>query len=172
MAQKHLVRGLLAGIAGGLAASWVMNEFSGTLGQKLSDAVETPAEKQQLQAQSDGEDSTMKAADKIVETVTGGQHLTHAQREVGGPIVHYAFGAIAGGLYGALVEYADWPRAGFGTTFGGVLFATADVFGVPAAKLGPWPTEYPVSSLANPFAAHIVYGATTELVRRIVRQVI
>lgn len=172
MAQKHLVRGLLAGIAGGLAASWVMNEFSASLGQKLSDAVETPAEKQQLQSQSDGEDATMKVADKIVETVTGGQHLTHAQREVGGPIVHYAFGAIVGGLYGALAEYAEWPRAGFGTTFGGVLFASADVLGVPAAKLGPWPGEYPVSSLANPFAAHLVYGATTELVRRIVRQVI
>lgn len=170
MAERHLVRGVLAGIAGGLAASWVMNEFSATLGQKLSDAVESPAEKRQLQEQSDGEDSTMKTADRIVETVTGGRHLTHEQREVGGPIVHYTFGAVMGGLYGALAEYADWPRAGFGTTFGGVLFATADVLGVPAAKLGPWPTEYPVSSLANPFVSHLVYGATTELVRRLVRQ--
>jgi uncharacterized membrane protein YagU involved in acid resistance len=149
-----------------------MNEFSATVGQKLSESVETPAEQQQLAAQSDGEDATMKAADKIAETVTGGQHLTHSQREVGGPIVHYAFGAMMGGLYGGLSEYTDFVRAGFGTTFGGVLFATADVLGVPAAGLGPWPRDYPVSSMLNPLTAHLIYGATTELVRRAVRAVL
>ncbi len=172
MADRHLVRGILAGVAGGLAASWVMNEFSGTLGKKLSNAVETPADKQQLQQQSDGEDATMKAADRIVETVTGGRHLSHEQREVGGPIVHYSMGALMGGLYGGLSEYCDATRAGFGTTFGGILFATADVFGVPAMKFGPWPTQYPVSSLANPLASHLVYGTTTELVRRSVRSIL
>lgn len=172
MAEKHLVRGILAGIAGGLVASWVMNEFSSTLGEKLSAAVETPEEQQQLKQQSDGEDATMKAADKVVEEVTGGRHLTHEQRETGGPIVHYAMGALSGGVYGALAEYTPVARAGFGTTFGAILFASADVFGVPAAGLGQWPTEYPLSSLANPFAAHLVYGATTELVRRVVRQVL
>lgn len=172
MAEKHLVRGILAGVAGGLVASWVMNEFSTTLGQKLSQAVETPEEQQQLAAQSDGEDATMKAADKIAETVTGGRHLTHEQREVGGPIVHYAMGAVTGGIYGALAEYAPFTRAGFGTTFGAAVFTGADLFGVPAAGLGQWPGEYPVSSLANPLAAHLVYGATTELVRRLTRKIL
>lgn len=172
MAEKHLVRGILAGVAGGLAASWLMNEFSATLGQKLSEAAETPAEQQELAAQSDGEDATMKAADRIVETVTGGRHLSHEQREIGGPIVHYSMGAIAGGIYGALAEYTDLAKAGFGTTFGAVLFASADLLGVPAAGLGQWPGEYPVSSLASPLAAHLVYGAGTELVRRIVRLIL
>ena len=172
MASKHLVRGILAGVAGGLAASWVMNEFTSTLGPKLSKAVETPAEQQELNLQSDDEDASMKAADRIVETVTGGRHLSHAQREIGGPIVHYSMGAVMGGIYGALAEYTDVARAGFGTTFGGVLFATADLLGVPAMHLGPWPDEYPVSSLASPLAAHLVYGATTELVRRIVREIL
>lgn len=172
MAGKHLVRGVLAGVAGGLAAAWVMNEFNGTLGRKISDAVETPQEKRELEAQSDGEDATMKAADRIAETITGGRHLTHAQREVGGPIVHYSMGAAMGGVYGALAEYCDLTKAGFGTTFGGLLFASADVFGVPAMGLGPWPTEYPVSSLASPLVSHLVYGATTEFVRRVVRLIL
>jgi hypothetical protein len=172
MADKHIVRGVLAGVAGGLVASWVMNEFSGTLGQKLSKAVETPAEQRLLEMQSDGEDATMKAADKITETVTGGQHLTHEQREVGGPIVHYSMGALMGGLYGGLAEYSAAARSGFGTIFGGLLFASADLFGVPAAGLGRWPDQYPVSSLANPLATHLVYGATTELVRRLVREIL
>ncbi len=169
---KHLVRGVLAGLAGGLAAAWVMNEFSGTVGKKISDALETPAEKRLLAKQSDGEDATMRAADKIVETVTGGRHLTHEQREVGGPIVHYTMGALTGVVYGALAEYSTAARSGFGTTFGSLLFASADVFGVPALHLGLWPDEYPVSSWVSPFAAHLIYGATTELVRRVVRTIL
>jgi hypothetical protein len=172
MAEKHIVRGVLAGVAGGLVASWVMNEFSETLGQDLSKAVETPAEQRLLEMQSDGEDATMKAADKIAETVTGGRHLTHEQREVGGPIVHYSMGAVMGGVYGGLAEYSDVARAGFGTTFGGLLFASADLFGVPAAQLGKWPDQYPASSLVSPLTAHLIYGATTELVRRLVRQIL
>jgi uncharacterized membrane protein YagU involved in acid resistance len=169
MAEKHIVRGILAGVAGGLVASWVMNEFSATLGQELSRAVETPAERRLLEMESDGEDATMKAADKVVETVTGGRHLTHEQREIGGPIVHYSMGAVMGGVYGGLAEYSSAARAGFGTTFGGLLFASADLFGVPAMGLARWPDEYPVSSFANPLAQHLIYGATTELVRRLVR---
>ena len=172
MASKHLVRGVLAGMAGGLVAAWMMNEFSGTLGKKLDDAVESPADKRELAAESDGEDATMKAADRIVETVTGGRHLTHEQREVGGPIVHYSMGTLTGGVYGALAEYCPAVRAGFGTTFGGVLFATADVFGVPAFHLGGWPDEYPVSSYASPLVGHLIYGVTTELVRRVVREIL
>ena len=172
MSEKNILRGVLAGVVGGLAASWVMNEFSATVGEKLAETVETPEEQQQLKAQSDGEDATMKAADRIAETVTGGRHLTHAQRAAGGPVVHYAFGALAGGVYGGMAEYSDSVRAGFGTTFGGMLFASADLLAVPAFKLGGWPNEYPVSSLVSPLAAHMVYGMTTELVRRLVRRVL
>ena len=169
---KHLVRGVLAGVAGGLVAAWAMNEFATTVGKKLSEAVETPADKQELAAESDGQDATMRAADKIVETVTGGRHLTYQQREIGGPIVHYTMGAVTGGVYGALAEYCDAAKTGFGTTFGGIVFMTADVFGVPAMGLDRWPDEYPLSSWANPLASHLVYGATTELVRRAVRKIL
>src|ERR1700761_7357350 len=102
MSDRHLVRGILAGVAGGLVAAWMMNEFSGTVGKKLDDAIKTPADKQELEARSDGEDATMKAADKIVETVTGGRHLSHEQREIGGPIVHHGFGRPVGGLFRGL----------------------------------------------------------------------
>jgi putative membrane protein len=167
--NKHLVRGVLAGIAGGLAASWVMNEFSETAGKRLSKAVESPEEQKQIASKSDGEDATMKAADRIAATATGGQHLTHEQRETGGPIVHYSFGALMGGVYGGLAELVPATRAGFGTTFGAVLFAAADLFAVPALHLAPSATELPASAEAAPLAGHLVYGATTELVRRLVR---
>jgi putative membrane protein len=170
--QKSLPLGILAGVAGGLAASWVMNEFIAYPGKKLSDALETPEEKKQLAEQSDGEDATMKTADALTALATGGRHLTHEQKESAGPIIHYAFGGLMGGLYGAMAEYSPAVRAGFGTTFGAVLFAGADLFAVPALKLGGSATEYPLSSEATPLAAHLVYGATTELIRKLIRAIV
>ena len=176
MSEKnpHIVRGILAGIAGGLIASWVMNEFQAGPGKALTHAIDTPEENAAAAKQNpdDQQDATMKTADAVVETVTGGQHLTWEQQKTGGPIVHYAFGALAGGVYGALAEYSTLFSSGYGTGFGSALFAAGDLFGVPAFHLGPWPTEYPLHTLATPYAAHLVYGTTTELVRRAVRKVL
>jgi putative membrane protein len=169
--QRNLLHGVVAGIAGGLAASWVMNEFMVGPGQKLQKAVQSPEQtrEQQAHANEPKEDATMKAADKIVNTVTGGQHLSWEEKEKAGPVVHYAFGALTGGVYGALAEYSRIVRSGFGTRFGGILFGGADLFAVPALGLSTAPEDQPASALISPFAAHMVYGVTTELVRRIVR---
>ncbi|MFC6646006.1 DUF1440 domain-containing protein [Granulicella cerasi] len=170
--EKHVVRGVLAGIAGGLVAAWMMNEFQAGPGKALTRAVNTPQENADA-ALHEGEpyqDATMKTADTLTELATGGRHLTWEQQERGGPIVHYAFGAIMGGLYGGLAELCSTASAGYGTGFGSALFVGADVLGVPALGLGAWPDEYPMHTLATPYAAHLVYGATTELVRRAVRK--
>ncbi|MGC2638029.1 MAG: DUF1440 domain-containing protein [Acidobacteriaceae bacterium] len=177
---KHVLRGILAGAGAGLAASWVMNVFMAGPGQKLHEALESEDEKanervQELQRKQRGEpkeDATMKAADALVATATGGQHLSMEGRQKGGPIVHYGFGALVGGLYGGLAEYSGAVKSGFGTAFGGALFAGADLGAVPALKLSPPPSEWPASSLATPFAGHLVYGATTELLRRVLRAVL
>lgn len=171
--QKSVVRGVLAGMAGGLAAAWVMNVFMAGPGQKLQQAVQSDEENRQQQAHSSEpkEDATMKAADGIVYAVTG-NHLSPSEKENGGPIVHYAFGALTGGLYGGLAEYSSTVTSGFGTSFGGVLFSGADLLAVPALHLAPSPASQPASALASPFAAHVVYGTTTELVRRVVRKLL
>jgi putative membrane protein len=172
----HLASGILAGIAGGLVASWVMNEFMETLGPKLQEAVESAegsaSQKQTAQNEQPAEDATMKTADAVVATVTGGRHLSYEQRKVGGPVVHYAFGALMGGVYGALAEAIPETTAGLGTTFGSVLFVGADLFAVPALNLSSSPEGAPISTLASPFAAHLVYGLTTEAVRRLVRAIL
>ena len=176
--QQHAVRGILAGVAGGLAAAWVMNQFTSGAGPALQHAVQSDAEnseqdKQQEQSKQDPQpDATMKTADAIVNTVTGGEHLSWEAKQKGGPMVHYSFGALMGGVYGGLAEYSPLVRSGFGITFGAVLFAVADLVAVPALDLSGSPKDAPASSYATPLAAHIVYGTTTELVRRIVRTIV
>lgn len=169
--QKNPILGVLAGIAGGLAASWVMNEFMAGPGKALQHAVQSNAQNREEQAHSGEpkEDATMKVADNIVNTATGGRHLTWEGKQKAGPVVHYTFGALMGGIYGGMAEYSSEITAGFGTVFGGMLFSGADLIAVPALHLGPPATAQSASTLASPFAAHIVYGTTTELVRRLVR---
>lgn len=172
MAKKHPVRGILAGAAGGLVAGWVMNVWSAGPGAALAKELETPEEQKQLAELSDGEDATMKTADALVSALEGGQHLTHEQRAQGGPIVHYAYSALMGGLYGGLAEYLPVVRSGFGTSYASALFVGGDLVAVPALGLSKPLSAYPPASYAGPFSAHLVYGATTELVRRLVRKVL
>ncbi len=175
--QRHIVRGVVAGTVGGLIAAWVMNQFMAGPGVKLQHAVQTDqenkAQEQQAAAQAQtGEptiDATMKTADAIVNVVSGGRHLSLEGKETGGPVVHYAFGALMGGVYGGVAECSSLARSGFGTTFGGVLFSVADLVAVPALHLSDAPSDAPIDSYASHLAAHLVYGATTELVRRVVR---
>lgn len=177
--QRSLLRGVVAGVAGGLAAAWAMNEFMAGPGHALQEAVSGGGSESQRSSanpanQSNAEpqdDATMKTADAIVSIATGGRHLTRAQKEKGGPIVHYAFGAIMGGLYGGLAEYFSGVTSAFGTTFGSALFGGADMLAVPVLNLSG-SGETSASSLASPFAAHLVYGVVTESVRRGVRAMI
>jgi len=170
--EVHLARGIVAGIVGGLVASWVMNEFMENLGPQLEKAVSKSEESAKPQQSQDGEkpdDATMKTADAVVSTLTGGRHLSHEEKEKGGPIVHYAFGALMGAVYGAVAEEMPFATTGFGTAFGAALFTAADLVAVPALNLSQSSGDEPISSLATPFAAHLVYGAATETVRRLVR---
>src|ERR1700712_2696881 len=117
--QKHVVRGVLAGVAGGLVASWIMNEFIAGPGVKLQHAVQTDEENVQQEQQAkkqeqSGEpkiDATMKTADAIASAANGGRHLSLEEKQKGGPVVHYAFGALMGGFYGGLAEYSSIARS-------------------------------------------------------------
>lgn len=169
---KHALRGAMAGIAGGLLASWVMNEFMEGPGKKLNESLQDGGSRQKAGDQSEDETATMKAADAVVELTTGGRHLSHEGKEKGGPIVHYSYGALMGGLYGALSEFWDAPKAGMGTIFGMVLFGAGDLVAVPALHLSGSPADQPPSALMNPFLSHIVYGVTTEVSRRAIRPLI
>ena len=65
--DRHLWKGVVAGAAGGLAASWVMNQFQtgwSKAAEKLQHS-KTPQGEQERQSQSDDEDATMKTAAKI-----------------------------------------------------------------------------------------------------------
>lgn len=180
---KDLVKGAVAGLVGGLVASWTMNQFQAAW-SKAAEGFEKPHGAQSMQpsdapmedqptdqGKEDQDDATVKAAKAISEGVFG-HRLKESEKRPAGAAVHYAFGTATGGLYGAAAEIAPGVTSGLGLPFGVAFWMIADEGAVPLLGLSKGPTEYPVSTHAYALASHLVYGLTAEVTRRAVRNVI
>jgi len=167
--KRNFWKGAAAGAIGGLVAAWTMNQFQ-ALWSKASEAVEstTPRKSNGRARQEEGENATVKTAELITEKFAG-RRLRASEKEKAGALLHYGFGTLVGALYGATAEYVPQTKVGWGVPYGAAVFVGADEIAVPAFGLSKSPTEYPVSQHAYALASHIVYGATLETVRRIVR---
>lgn len=156
---KHVLRGAAIGIMAGLAASLAMNGF-----QSLWSAASGGSGS----GDRDGsEPSTVKAAERVSETVLG-QPLPDEAKPTAGEAVHYGFGALLGGLYGAIGEVVPAVRTGFGTGYGAAVALTADELLVPALGLSPGPRQVPWSSHLYGFVSHLVFGLSLEGSRRLI----
>jgi putative membrane protein len=167
-------KGALAGAIAGLAGAWTMNQFQALLSNATPKKQENEAEAQKQQEQASGGedgDATQKLAARIGRAVLG-RLITKHERDVGGPIVHYAFGCASGALYGAGAELSPLLSRGFGLPLAAALWLAADEAAVPALGLSKSPLDYPLSSHLSALAAHGVYGVTTELARRALRSVL
>ena len=177
--KRDLLKGLAAGLAGGLVASWTMNQFQAAW-SKAAEGFEKPHGAQSMQPSErdapgqEGEnkeqqdDATVKAARAISENILG-HELKESEKRAAGAAVHYAFGIATGGLYGAIAEYAPVVTTSAGLPFGVVFWALADETAVPLLGLSKGPTEYPLAVHTYALSSHLIYGITAEITRRIVR---
>lgn len=174
-------KGMLAGMAAGLVASWTMNQFQAAW-TRITEGQEKPhgAQSRQPSDGSSGEpaqdmaeqdDATVETA-KAISTKVFGHELEESEKKQAGAVVHYAFGTMSGGLYGALAEVAPQVTTGAGLPFGAAFWLAADEVAVPLLGLSKGPTEYPPSTHAYALASHLVYGVTAEMSRRALRQVL
>jgi uncharacterized protein DUF1440 len=161
----RILRGALAGAIAGLVGAYAMERFQ---------ALWAEAEKQARPTQTAGADkdepTTVKAAERVAETVLHTE-LSDEVKPVAGEVVHYGMGMFSGAIYGALAEFLPVVRAGNGLVFGAVLWWVADNMAVPAIWLAKKPSAYPTSTHAYALSSHLVYGFVTESVRRILRLV-
>lgn len=172
-------KGLASGAIGGAVASFAMNQFQAGVSRLLEHPDQHPEKKDRArQAQGwkehrqpqggEEENATVKAAVALAENVFD-RELPQEEKQPAGNAVHYAFGAATGALYGAAAEH--WPavRACEGTAFGAALWLAADEVAVPLMKLSKSPRQYPLRVHAMALGSHLIYGAVTELVRRVLR---
>ena len=148
------LKGALAGLVAGLAASIAMDGF-----QRIVSAMSKPDA---------SEPSTEKAADRISAAATGAP-IAQADRPAAGQVVHYLTGLGLGLAYGVAAEYSDAVTAGSGSAFGSATAALLDEGVVPALGLGPAPWQTSASTHAYSGGAHLVFGVVAEITRRAIR---
>lgn len=180
--RGDLLKGLAAGLAGGLAASFVMNQFQAWWGARTrgvakghgAQSLQRDAGRADVPAagpaepRPGGTDATERLAAIVAKDVFD-ERLTPAERDAYGTAIHYAYGTTTGAVYGVAAEAAPAVTAAYGLPFGLGVWLLADQLAVPALKLSRPRAEYPPSVLAYSASSHLVYGLTAELVRRAVR---
>ena len=164
--DSDFLKGLVAGVAGGLLASLVMEQFQ-ALWTKVSETLQES--EGDARTKRKAKPMTVKAADAISEQVFG-HKVRKKKQKLAGEAVHYAMGATSGAIYGAMAEVTLLVTAGEGLAFGTAVWLVADELSLPALGLSKPPTKTPLSTHVYALASHFVYGAVTEAVRRVVRK--
>ena len=149
------IRGLAIGAAGGLAGAALMG-YAHMGMAKLVTKSSPP-----------GKDATEKVAN-VVATKFTGRKLGRSKKKIGGQIVHFAFGACMGALYGLFVDAFPALTTARGAMLGTGLYVGAHALTIPALGLAPSPIKNGPVQESPEFAAHLVYGFITETVRRLI----
>jgi len=158
------MKGLVAGVASGLIASFAMEQFQG-LWSLVSKKLQDPKPGRPAKP------ATVKAADAIAQRVVG-HKVRKKHQKLAGEAMHYAMGGASAAVYGVLAEVTPAVTAAEGMAFGAVVWLAADEASLPALGLTKPPTKIPMATHVYALASHLVYGAVTEAIRRGFRRVL
>lgn len=169
--KPHIGRGILIGLIAGLAASWTMNRFQAIWSEWPAHNDAKKKERQLEESSSNNEnqyDATVKAAAAVSEGLFEHQ-LTPAEKKIARPVVHYAVSGLGGIVYCLASEFFPEVTRGFGLPYGTAFWLVVDEGMVPLLGLAKGPTQYSLSTHAYALASHLVFGATAESTRRLLR---
>lgn len=166
-----MVRGILAGIIGGLAGTWAMNHAQRAWTHAVDgEAPESAAgehDARDWQERSEGRNSNEIAAQMLANRVIG-RDLDGGELAIAAALLHFTFGAAMGGLYGAYVDRRS--RNATGIAFGLMVWLFADEIAMPVLGLSDSTLRRPVEKRLQSVTAHIVFGLATELTRDVVQR--
>lgn len=173
--DSNLAAGIVAGLAGGLAGTWVMNHVQASWSNAFHgyESQSAPGRHDSRDWQERNEEANAnELAAQAIATYTIDRPLSREELKVAAPVVHFAFGAAMGALYGGLLENAPNGHSrggiGSGAAFGTAVWAAADEIAMPLLGLSR-NYEFPLDAHAQSFVAHLAFGVAAELVRRGVR---
>lgn len=168
--RGNLGLSILIGLAGGLAATFAMTQAQGAVQKAMNGGQPQRPESQEEEQREINEQSTVKLADKVSRSVTD-QGIPEEQKQTAGNTVHYTFGTLMGGVYGALASTLKDAPLGTGILFGIGLWLATDEFLLPQLGLSKPPRERDLKEHAYEASAHALYGlcldATNQLRKRI-----
>jgi putative membrane protein len=147
-----LVKGLLAGVAGGLAGSAAKIVAEKLFPPRTQGQPEPP--------------------ELIVERVAhaAGEQPSETAKQVAGQGIHWGFGTMLGGVYGVAAELSPGVTSWRGSVFGLTVNRLAHKGLLPGLDLIEPVPQQPAQERVSEWVSHVVYGVTTDLVRRAVRK--
>ena len=140
--KRSLMKGMLAGLVGGLAAAVVKTAAERFFAGRTNGEVQTHAALAE------------RFPEKMGRLLTAGEELAAAET------IHWGVGAGAGAVYGGVAEYFPAATAKDGASFGLTLATVSNRLSGAQTTLDK----------TSGMAAHLVYGVVTETVRRFVRK--
>jgi putative membrane protein len=147
--DRSLFKGFLAGAIGGLV---------GAAAKAAGEAVYPPRTQGQI------------APPAVLVNRMAGRPLSETEEEVSVRAIHWGFGALAGGVYGALAEYQPAVTRRLGASFGLALCGMMHASALPMMGLTEHPSDQPAREHASELVTHVIYGVATELTRRLARK--
>jgi putative membrane protein len=146
--DRCILKGAVAGLIGGLAGSGA---------KVLAEQIFPPRTRGQT------------PPPVVLAEQVAGHPLPPAEKQAAMQTIHWGFGAIAGAVYGAIVEVepslAAWRGAAFGLTLNKITHESV----LPRMGLSAPREEQPTQERISEWVTHAVYGIFTDAVRRIVR---
>ena len=172
--RVSVARGAAAGAIAGAVASSAMIVFNHLLGASgfASEDLGRRQQHRRVDAKPNDADGTISdepASEKLASNIAqavGGAPLDERDKRIGGAVVHHAFGAAMGAVYGAIAARSPKVAGGAGLPFGAAVWLAGAESGLPIAGLSRSPASYPAARHAASLATHLVFGATLEAVWR------
>ncbi|HET7349171.1 MAG TPA: DUF1440 domain-containing protein [Acidobacteriaceae bacterium] len=147
--SRSLAKGFLAGLAGGLAGAGI---------KLLTEQLFPP----RISGQA--------APSALLAEQMVGHTLPDGQRKAAEQGINWIFGALAGGLYGALVEFEPEIGAWRGAAFGIALNRITHEALLPKMGLSAPPNQLRTEERISGWVTHAAYGVATDTVRRSIRK--
>jgi putative membrane protein len=147
--KRSISKGLMAGLIGGLAGAGAKIIAEQVFPPRTAGQTPPPV--------------------LLAENVAG-RRLPEEERRLALQGIHWIFGAVAGAIYGAVVEMEPslgaWRGAAFGITLNRITHETI----LPRLGLTAPPGRQPTQERISEWVTHAAYGVATDSVRRAVRR--
>jgi putative membrane protein len=146
---RSIAKGFLAGLVGGIVGSGVKILAEQMFPPRVEGQTPPPV---------------------VLAEQVAGRRLPEDERRLALQGIHFIFGAVAGAVYGAMVEVEPslgaWRGAAFGITLNRMTHETV----LPKMGLTTPPSRKPTQERISEWVTHAAYGVATDTVRRAVRR--
>jgi hypothetical protein len=158
---------LARGLAAGAIGAGMQSLFFLATKRWMPKPTKLPSELTKPEPEAKGESNLETVARRTTEGLMQRGPIDAGTKAAAGSIVHYAFGAAWGGLYGLARETTSVSPLGFGA----LVWMASDNLLLPAFRLAAWPNKYSLKEHHYALQAHFVYGLSTAAAYALLRDV-